>query len=73
MRRSIRAVDLALWPAVAAVLFGPVLVGAFNVFPAALLAALLLLLCLYAFSPLNRSARAAGRPSPYSSSAASAW
>lgn len=56
MRLPIRVVDLLLRPAAAAVLFGPLLVGAFDFFPAAVVAGLLLLLSLYAFSPLNKSA-----------------
>ncbi|HEX7314488.1 MAG TPA: hypothetical protein VF297_11225 [Pyrinomonadaceae bacterium] len=55
MRLPIRVVDLLFWPAAAAVLFGPLLVGAFDSFPAAAVAGLLLLLNLYAFSPLNQS------------------
>jgi hypothetical protein len=56
MRLPLRVVDLLLWPAAAVVLFGPLLVGAFDLFPAVFVAGLLLLLSLYAFSPLNRSA-----------------
>lgn len=56
MRLPIRVADLLLWPVVAAVLCGPLLVGAFDFFPAAVVAGLLLLFSLYAFSPLNKSA-----------------
>lgn len=55
--RSRRRVTEAalLCAAAAAVLFGPVLVGALNAFPFAAVAGLLLLLCVHAFSPLNKS------------------
>ncbi len=55
MKIPSRVSGVLLWSAVAVVLFGPVWVGAFNVFPAAPVAGLLLILCLYAFSHLNDS------------------
>ena len=56
MKRPNRVVGALLVPAAGAVLFGPVLVGALAVFPGAVFAGLLFLLCLYAFSPRNKSA-----------------
>ena len=50
MKRPARVVAALLRMLMGAILFGPVLVGAFDVFPAAAVAGLLLLLCLYAFS-----------------------
>jgi hypothetical protein len=56
MKRHARVADVLGCLLAGAVLLGPVLVGGFDIYPAAVFAGWAYLFCLYAFSPLNRSA-----------------